>query len=267
MTSKENILISLAEKISNEDIRIIDLTNTLSSEFPVIVLPPEFGQCDHFSMETISKYDDNGPAWYWNKISMNEHTGTHFDAPAHWVTGKDLPNNSVDSIPLKNFMAPAVVIDISKECAKNSDFLITKKFLIGWEEQYGQIPKNHWVALRTDWHKFVGSPKYLNMQNDGAHSPGPDKSAVEYLVHEKNCIGLAVETVGTDAGQAFDFDPPLPAHSILHGNGKYGLQCLRNLDKLPTFGSIIVANPLKIENGSGSPLRVFALVDGQNNEL
>ena len=78
MTSKENILISLAEKISNEDIRIIDLTNTLSSEFPVIVLPPEFGQCDHFSMETISKYDDNGPAWYWNKISMNEHTGTHF---------------------------------------------------------------------------------------------------------------------------------------------------------------------------------------------
>ena len=88
------------------------------------------------------------------------------------------------------------------------------------------------------------------------------KPSLEFLVFERDCLGLAVETIGTDAGQAFDFDPPLPAHSILHGNGRYGLQCLKNLDKLPTFGSIIIANPLKIEQGSGSPLRVLALVNG-----
>ena len=84
---------------------------------------------------------------------------------------------------------------------------------------------------------------------------------MEFLVRERDCIGLAVETVGTDAGQAFHFNPPLPAHSILHGNGRYGLQCLTNLDKLPTFGALIVACPLKIEGGSGSPLRVIALVE------
>jgi kynurenine formamidase len=262
MKEKTHILAELAQAISEDSIKIIDLSNTLSPEFPVIILPAEFGQCEQFKMETVSQYDENGPAWYWNSISMNEHTGTHFDAPAHWVTGRDIPNNTVESIPVKNFVAPAVVIDISKESSTNPDFLITKKYLLEWEKFHGKIPAKNWIALRTDWYKLVGTEKYLNMQKDGAHSPGPDKSAVEFLVFERDCLGLAVETIGTDAGQAFDFDPPLPAHSILHGNGRYGLQCLKNLDKLPTFGSIFIANPLKIEQGSGSPLRVLALVDG-----
>lgn len=262
MTKSNTTLTELAKAISNESVKIVDLTNTLSPDFPVIILPPEFGQCEPFKMETLSRYDGNGPAWYWNNISMNEHTGTHFDAPAHWVTGKNIPNNTVETIPVKDFVAPAVVINISEEAKINPDFLLTKEYLMEWEKIHGKIPPKNWIALRTDWYKLVGTEKYLNMHEDGAHSPGPDKSAIEFLVFERDCLGLAVETVGTDAGQAFDFDPPLPAHSILHGNGRYGLQCLKNLDKLPTFGSIIIANPLKIEQGSGSPLRVLALVNG-----
>ena len=262
MTKSNTTLTELAKAISNESVKIVDLTNTLSPDFPVIILPPEFGQCEPFKMETLSRYDGNGPAWYWNNISMNEHTGTHFDAPAHWVTGKNIPNNTVETIPVKDFVAPAVVINISEEAKINPDFLLTKEYLMEWERIHGKIPPKNWIALRTDWYKLVGTEKYLNMHEDGAHSPGPDKSAIEFLVFERDCLGLAVETVGTDAGQAFDFDPPLPAHSILHGNGRYGLQCLKNLDKLPTFGSIIIANPLKIEHGSGSPLRVLALVNG-----
>ena len=262
MTKSNTTLTELAKAISNESVKIVDLTNTLSPDFPVILLPPEFGQCEQFKMETLSRYDGNGPAWYWNNISMNEHTGTHFDAPAHWVTGKNIPNNTVETIPVKDFVAPAVVINISEEAKINPDFLLTKEYLVEWEKIHGKIPPKNWIALRTDWYKLVGTEKYLNMHEDGAHSPGPDKSAIEFLVFERDCLGLAVETIGTDAGQAFDFDPPLPAHSILHGNGRYGLQCLKNLDKLPTFGSIIIANPLKIEQGSGSPLRVLALVNG-----
>lgn len=256
-----SMLSDLAGALATGKIRIVDLTNTLSPDFPVIVLPPEFGQCAPFRMEKLSRYDENGPAWYWNNISMNEHTGTHFDAPAHWVTGKDLPSNTVDAIPAQNFMAPAVVIDITAQSAEDADFIVTRDFLETWEKQNGTIPPGHWIALRTDWYKRVGTPDYLNLKEDGAHSPGPNAEAVEFLVHDRDCVGLAVETVGTDAGQAMHFTPPLPAHSILHGNGRFGLQCLTNLDKLPTFGAIIIACPLKIEGGSGSPLRVVAMIE------
>lgn len=258
----QSLLTDLAGALASQQIRIVDLTNTLSPDFPVIVLPPEFGQCAPFRMEKLSRYDDNGPAWYWNNISMNEHTGTHFDAPAHWVTGRDLPSNTVDAIPTQKFMAPVVVIDITVESAADADFVVTRAFLETWESENGAIPSGHWIALRTDWYKRVGTPDYLNMQTDGPHSPGPDASAVEFIVHERDCVGLAVETVGTDAGQGMHFNPPFPAHSILHGNGRFGLQCLTNLDQLPTFGAIIVATPLKIEGGSGSPLRVVAMIAG-----
>lgn len=259
-----SVLALMAAALADGSLKCVDLTNTLSPDFPVIVLPPEFGACAPFRMEEVSRYDENGPAWYWNAISMNEHTGTHFDAPAHWVTGRDLPSNTVDAVPPADFLAPAVVIDITREAAADANFVLTRDFLEGWEQANGLIPPRHWIALRTDWYKKVGTPDYLNMQEDGAHSPGPDAGAMEFLVHERDCVGLAVETVGTDAGQASHFNPPFPAHSILHGNGRYGLQCLRNLDLLPTFGAIIVACPLKIEGGSGSPLRVIAIIEEED---
>lgn len=263
MTGQNGTLSALVAAIGSSKISVIDLTNTLSPDFPVIVLPSEFGQCEPFRMETVSRYDSDGPAWYWNTISMNEHTGTHFDAPAHWITGRDVPNGTVDTIPPTDFIHPAIVIDISAESADNDDFILTRAFLENWEKAHGAIPPRHWILLRTDWYKRVGTVSYLNLKDDGAHSPGPDADAMRFLVHDRDCVGLGVETVGTDAGQAAYFEEPLPAHSILHGHGRYGLQCLTNLDKLPTVGAVIVATPLKIEGGSGSPLRVIALVLSQ----
>src|SRR5947207_11266232 len=113
--SADGTLRDLVANIASSRIAVVDLTNTLSPDFPVIVLPSEFGQCEPFRMETVSRYDANGPAWYWNNISMNEHTGTHFDAPAHWVTGRDIPNGTVDAVPPDDFITPAVVIDIARE--------------------------------------------------------------------------------------------------------------------------------------------------------
>ena len=108
--------------MANGSVRVIDLTHTLAPEFPTIVMPPELGQCAPFRMEEVSRYDERGPAWYWNNFSMGEHTGTHFDAPIHWVTGKELPDNAVDTIPVAHFLAPACVIDCSAESAANADF-------------------------------------------------------------------------------------------------------------------------------------------------
>src|ERR1700690_1903455 len=143
-------------------IRVVDLTQTLSSDFPTIQLPPQWGQCAPFRSEEVSRYDERGPAWYWNNISMNEHTGTHFDAPVHWVSGKDFPNNTTDTIPAEKLIAPAVVIDISREVAANPDFLLTVTALQAWEAAHGRIPDGAWVLLRTDWSKRSGDA-YANL--------------------------------------------------------------------------------------------------------
>ena len=127
-----------------------------------------------------------------------------------------------------------------------------------WEAEHGRIPQGAWVLMRTDWSKRRGA-EYLNMREDGPHSPGPTPEAVKLLV-SRDIRGFGTETVGTDAGQGSHYDPPVPAHFFLHGAGKYGLQCLANLDRLPPTGALLVAPPLKIRGGTGSPLRVLALV-------
>ena len=249
----------LVSGLATGAVRIVDLTHTLDPDFPVIVLPPEFGQCARFRMEEISAYDHRGPAWKWHNISMSEHTGTHFDAPSHWISGKDVPNGSVDEIPVEAFVGPVVVIDCSKGAAENEDFELTPEIIANWESEYGRIPEDAWVLMRTDWSKRRGAD-YLNMRADGPHSPGPTPDAIRFLIEERNIRGFGTETVGTDAGQGAHYVPPYPAHYFLHGAGKYGLQCLANLDQLPATGAVLIAAPLKIKNGTGSPLRVLAMV-------
>lgn len=250
---------SLAADVASGAIRTVDLTQTLSEDTPTLVLPPEFGQCAAFSREEISRYDERGIAWYWNNFTVGEHTGTHFDAPVHWVSGRDLADNSLDTIKPEEFIAEAVVIDISAKSAENPDYLLTVDDIHVWEAKHGRIPPRSWVLLRTDWSKR-SVEEYVNRREDGAHTPGPSAEAVRLLIEERDAHGLGVETIGTDAGQAHLLDPPYPAHSLFHGAGRYGLQCLTNLDRLPPTGSVVVAAPLKIEGGSGSPLRVLALV-------
>jgi kynurenine formamidase len=128
-----------------------------------------------------------------------------------------------------------------------------------WEAKNGIIPRGAWVLMRTGWSKRQGRDAFLNTRADGPHHPGFHKSTSELLAKERDVLGVGVETVGTDAGQAGGFDPPFPNHATMHGNGKFGLASLRNLDQLPATGAIVIAAPLKIVRGSGSPLRVLAL--------
>ncbi|MEM7596234.1 MAG: cyclase family protein [Pseudomonadota bacterium] len=250
----------LAAAIKQGGVEIVDLTETLSPEFPVIEMLPPMKQGRQFTSEVISQYDDAGPRWYWNNISLSEHTGTHLDAPIHWVTGKDLPNNSVDTIAVEQFIAPACVIDCSDEVAKDKGFILTRKHIEDWEDTHGEIEAGSWVFLRSDWRKIADPKNWTNRKADGSHSPGPDVGAVEFLVFERDVLGFGTETVGSDAGQSFLFEPPYPVHEILNGRGKLGLQCMTRLDRVPAKGALIIAAPLKIQNGSGSPLRVLAMV-------
>lgn len=253
------VIDALTQALATGRVRVVDLTQTLAPAAPVIVLPTEFGQCAQFRMEEVAAYDHRGPAWKWHNISMSEHTGTHFDAPSHWVTGRNVPHGTTDAIDPGMFVGPVCVIDCSDAVAGNPDFMLEPAHVQAWEDRHGPIPAGAWVLLRTDWSLRQGAD-YVNLKPDGAHSPGPSPAAVRALL-SRDIRGFGTETIGTDAGQAQYFDPPYPAHSLLHGAGKYGLQCLRNLDRLPATGAMLICPPLKIQGGTGSPLRVLALVE------
>jgi len=254
-----SLLSQLVAELNAGTIRVIDLTQPLGPDTPVIGLPPMFAPSPGVTIDVISKYDDKGPAWYWNTIRLGEHTGTHFDAPIHWVTGKDLPANACDTIPPRKLIGPACVFDVTAEVAKNADFLLTPARVEQWERQHGRIPPGAWVLLRTGWSTRTDPASFINAASDGPHSPGFDAATSKMLAHERDVLGVGVETIGTDAGQAGTFDPPFPNHTIMHGAGKFGLASLCNLDQLPPTGAVLIAAPLKIVGGSGSPLRVIAI--------
>ncbi len=259
MSIGANLLTQVVQALDSGELHVIDLTTPLGPETPVIDLPPMFAQSPGLTLSEVSRYDEHGPAWYWNVMHLGEHTGTHFDAPVHWITGKDLPNNTTDTIPPRKFIGPACVIDVTAEVRQSEDFLLTVERVEAWEATYGRIPAGAWVLLHTGWSKRTSKAEFLNAKEDGAHSPGFHKTCSEFLASVRDVLGVGVETVGTDAGQAGIFEPPFPNHSTMHGNGKFGITSLINLELLPPTGAIVIAAPLKIVNGSGSPLRVIAI--------
>jgi kynurenine formamidase len=254
-----DILNELVSLLRNGSLRVVDLTQPLSPQTPLLPLPPQWPNTPAFKIWEISRYDDRGPAWYWNGFETGEHTGTHFDAPVHWITGKDLPENTVDSIPPSKFIGPACVIDVTADTESDPDFLLSVERVERWESEHGRIPAGAWVLLRTGWSRRTDPAHYINLRHDGPHTPGFFKACSELLAKDRDVLGVGVETVGTDAGRAAGFDPPFPNHCIMHGNGKFGLAGLCNLDRLPATGAVVIAAPLKIVNGSGSPLRVIAI--------
>jgi kynurenine formamidase len=255
-----SILASLADALTTGRIDVVDLTAPLTAETPVIQLPEQFAQTAPFRLAELSRYDDRGPAWYWNDFTTGEHTGTHFDAPNHWVTGRD--GDDVASVPVRRAIAPAAVLDFSAEAAADPDFLLEVDHVRAWEQSHGPLPAGGWLLYRTGWDARSSSQQdFLNADDTGPHTPGVSPACARWLAEEAPVIGLGVETVGTDAGAAHSFDPPFPCHASLMGSGKYGLTQLRNLDRLPATGALVVAAPLPIVSGSGSPLRVLALVE------
>src|ERR1700678_4012600 len=133
------VLAKLIEELTDGRLRIVDLTQPLSPQTPLLPLPPQFNNTPAFRIWELSRYDERGPAWYWNAFETGEHTGTHFDAPVHWISGKDLPNNTVDTIPPAQFVGPACVVDVTKEVARDADFLVTPDLLREWEKTNGKI--------------------------------------------------------------------------------------------------------------------------------
>lgn len=250
------VLSDLVGALSSGAVEVVDLTAPLSSATPILGLPEQFGQTWPFALTEISRYDDRGPAWYWNNISTGEHTGTHFDAPIHWVTGRD--GADVAQVPVKRLIAPAAVLDCTTETAADPDFLLEVDHVKAWEEANGPLPAGGWLLVRTGWDARSGDAEAYS---NGGHTPGISIACATWLAEEAPVQGVGVETVGTDAGLAHSFDPPFPCHSRLLGNDKYGLTQLQNLASLPPTGAVLIAGPLPILGGSGSPCRVLALVE------
>jgi kynurenine formamidase len=247
------LLTDLAAALASGAVRTVDLTQPLSERTPVLQLPEPFANTPGLSRRPLSRYDDAGPAWAWDVLELGEHVGTHFDAPIHWITGRD--GEDVASVPAARLVAPAVVIDHSAEAAANPDHLLTVDHVQAFEAEHGAIPDGAWLLYRTGWDaRAHDQDGFLN----GGRTPGPDADCARWLAGS-GIAGLGVETVGTDAGAAGGFDPPFPVHNFLLGAGKYGLTQLANLAELPPTGAVVVVAPLKLVGGTGSPARVFAL--------
>jgi len=254
-----SVLTDLAAALTSGSVEVVDLTAPLSSTTPILQLPEPFGNTVPFTLSEISRYDDRGPGWYWNNFTSGEHTGTHFDAPNHWVTGRD--KGDIASVPVARFLAPAVVIDRVAESQADADFLLEVDHVRAWEAEHGPLPEGCWLLYRTGWDARSDQASALNVDETGPHSPGLSVECARWLAEESPVQGLGVETVGTDAGAAHSFDVAFPCHTFLLGAGKYGLTSLRNLDRLPATGALLLAAPLPIVGGSGSPARVLALVE------
>ncbi len=252
-------LSDLVAGISGGSVEVIDLTAPLSERTPILQLPPPFANTQRFALQEISRYDERGPAWYWNNFSAGEHVGTHFDAPVHWITARD--GTDVSQVPTKQLIGPAAVIDKSAEVASDPDFLLAVSHLEGWQKEHGPLPQGGWLLFRSGWDSRAHDQSaFLNADDKGSHTPGVSVELAKWLANEAPIVGFGVETVGTDAGAAHSFEPAFPCHSFLLGAGKYGLTQLANLSRLPPTGAVLIAAPLPIVRGSGSPARVLALV-------
>jgi len=228
-----------------QNAKVVDLTIPLGTD--IIMWPgapsPE--------METLVTVAHDG--YFARRVSFFEHTGTHFDAPCHFIEGKA----TVDKIPADTLVRPAVVIDISKEIGSNADAVLTLQHVKDWEKVNGVVPKDAAILLRTGWEEFnTNKMKYAGPDGD-LHFPGYGVEAAQYLVNERAATGLGIDTLGIDPGNKADF----PVHSqVSHPKGLWHLENLQNLKQLPAIGAWIVVGVLPLVGGSGSPARVIALV-------
>ena len=260
MTSA-SVLQALAGMLTSGGIEVVDCSGTLGPDTPLLKLPPDFARdTPPIKIHRISEYDQDGPFWAWNWLELGEHSGTHFDAPHHWITGRDYPDGYTDTLDVGRLVAPVNVLDFSAESAADPDFLLTIDHVTAWEAAHGPIGKGEWVVLRSDWDaRADDAAAFLNADATGPHTPGPTPEVIQYLI-DKGIVGWGSQCIGTDAGQAGGMNPPYPAHNLLHKNNRFGLASLANLSRLPAKGAILIAAPLKIKGGTGSPIRALALV-------
>jgi kynurenine formamidase len=185
---------------------------------------------------------------------MAEHTGTHVDAPNHFVDGQ-IP---VDRLPLDRLIVPGVVIDVRERVAEDADYQLSPEDLVAWERENGLIPPNSLVFLYTGWdERWNDFDMYRNEDSEGRmHFPGFSPGATALLASERRVAGMGIDTLSVDYGLSIDFD----VHAISHGAGLYHVENAANLGELPPTGAWIIVAPIKIEGGTGGPARILAIV-------
>ena len=220
-----------------------DHTHTLSADFPTFFGPPGF--------EATKKFDFARDGFNLYELAINEHTGTHMDAPLHFSAD----GQSVDAIPVANLMAPLVRIDIAARAAEDPDAQLTPDDIEAWIGQNGDLPERFVAAMYSGWGEKANGPGFRNADGDGKmHFPGFHVEAAHRLM-ETGCIGIAVDTLSLDFGPSPDF----AVHYAWLPTGRWGLECMAGLETLPASGATIIVGAPKHLGGTGGPSRVFAL--------
>lgn len=223
---------------------IEDMTHTLSAEFPTFFGAPGF------SAEQAFNFAEHGFNLF--NLSINEHTGTHVDAPLHFSAD----GASVDEIAVSSLVAPLCVIDIAARAAENPDAQLTPDDLRAWIAANGEIPDNACVALYSGWGAKVDGDGFRNADGDVMHFPGFHVEAAQMLIEETGAGSIAVDTLSLDHGPSPDF----ATHYAWLPSGRFGIECLANLDKMPAKGATLIIGAPKHKGGSGGPARIFAMV-------
>ena len=223
---------------------LADLTHTTTPEIPMF---PGF---DGPTFDTLVTVEEDG--FYGRRLNLSEHTGTHMDAPAHFISG----GTTADRLALESFFAPLAVVDISEKAANDPDAQVTLDDLSAWEAEHGTLPEGAAVMMYSGWGERVGDPEsFVNADAEGAmHFPGFAPEAAEFLVSERTVTGIGVDTLSLDYGLSGDF----ATHVTILGAGKWGLENVANLDTIPPVGATLIVGGLKFQDASGGPVRLLA---------
>jgi kynurenine formamidase len=237
---------SVLEGVPSGKTRVLDLSYAINDK-----LVPWPGDERFFEATVNARVEKNG--YFTRSFWMLEHYGTHLDAPAHFPPGK----TTVDQIPVKQLFGPAVVIDVRAESGKNSDYQLAAARIEDWEKRHGRIPEGAIVLLRTGWaSRWPDVRKYRNQDEKGKmHFPGFSPEAAKLLI-ERKVSGLGCDTLSIDHGASSDY----AVHHLALGAGLYQLENLADLSELPEAGAFLIVAPIKLEGGSGGPVRIFALL-------
>jgi kynurenine formamidase len=221
---------------------VIDLTHTFTEDFPVYVGPPP-------RRRTLTTVEANG--FYKQEWTFDEHSGTHFDAPVHFIAdGRRVPD-----IPAAELVVPIVVVDIARRAARDPDTVVTPDDLIRFERRHGRIPRHALVAMHSGWDEKLSDPSFKGTDAGGTyHFPGFGAEAVEWLL-DRGAAGLGVDTLSLDHGPSTTF----PVHIAWHGADRWGLENLANLGLLPPKGMVAIVGVIPWQDGSGGPARVLAV--------
>jgi kynurenine formamidase len=241
----------LLANIANGTTRVIDLSYAINDK-----LVPWPGDPKWFEAKVNATVEKNG--YFTRSFWMLEHYGTHLDAPIHFPPGKI----TVDQIPAKQLFGPAVVLDVRAQARKDADYLLAPASVANWEKAHGHIPEGAIVLLRTGWaSRWPDAKRYGNEDAQGRmHFPGFSAEAVKVLIQRK-VSGIGCDTMSADYGASQDF----AVHHLALGAGLYQLENLSDLSEVPEAGAFLIVAPIKLEGGSGGPVRVFALMEARQS--